>query len=146
MTISLHKRVRRLLLCVLAGILCAAVVVSAHVSRADGPAGEENAQRLSFLSACGWEAAPEPVSVRDVEIPAVFSDVYERYNALNEEAGFSLTRLAGKTCRQYVYRVTNGGGEAPVFATLLVYRGEIVGGDVSSAAMDGFMEPLRRQG
>ena len=141
MTISLHKVLRRSILCALAAILCAGIFVYAHVSRADGPAGEENAQRLSFLSSCGWEVEHEPIAVRDVEIPAVFSDVYEQYAQLNEQAGFTLERYAGKTCRQYVYRVTNAEGE--VFATLLVYDGEIVGGDVSSAAMDGFMAPLR---
>ena len=47
---------------------------------------------------------------------------------------------AGKTCRQWIYRVLNypKSGEE-VRAILLVYDGLVIGGDISSVKLNGFM-------
>lgn len=146
MTVNLHKIGKKLLLgfaiAVLAGVI-AVCAAAAHAGSA-GIAGAENADRVHFLAECGWQVEEEPLSAQEVQIPTEFSDVYEQYNQLNQQAGFDLHAVAGKACKQYCYRVTNYQGDDEVHATLLVENGRIVGGDVSSAALDGFMVPLRQ--
>ena len=62
------------------------------------------------------------------------------YAGLREQAqGFDLEPYAGQICTQYVYKVENHPGDDQVYATLLVYGDEIIGGDIASTAVDGFM-------
>lgn len=103
------------------------------------PAGETNEERLMFLAGCGWEAEPEPVEMREVILPAEFDDVYQRYNEVQKAQGMDLTPYAGKTCSQWIYRVTNYPSEEEVHAALLVLDGKIIGGDLSSTALGGFL-------
>lgn len=75
-------------------------------------------------------------------IPDPFDEVYLQYNALQKQQGFDLEPLAGKVCRQWVYEVTNYPAETPVHANLLVYEDRVVGGDICSTELDGFMLPF----
>ncbi|HCA70988.1 MAG TPA: DUF4830 domain-containing protein [Ruminococcaceae bacterium] len=145
-TISFHGVKRKLFLAVAAAVLVAAIFFLISAAGAErGIPGAQNSDRINFLTKCGWQVEQEPLSVRDVAIPATFSKVYQNYNKLNEQAGFDLKKVAGKTCKQYVYRVKNYTGKEEVHATLLIYKGKIVGGDISTAALDGFMKPICRR-
>ena len=58
--------------------------------------------------------------------------------------GYDLTPYAGKTVMRYVYRITNyPGATEPVYATLLVYRNEIIGGDVTDTAAKGIIHGFK---
>lgn len=97
-------------------------------------------QRIAFLKQFGWQVEPEPLEIRDVTIPEEFDRVYERYNRLQQAQGMDLLPYAGKTCRQWIYQVTNHPEDSStVRAVLLVYEGEVIGGDISSVAIDGFI-------
>lgn len=146
MTISFHGTKRKVLFAVVAAVLAAAIIFlvsAAGASVKSGIPGEKNSDRINFLVQCGWQVEPEPVNAREVAIPTEFSQVYQNYNKLNQQAGFDLKKVAGKTCRQYVYRVKTAQSGQEVHATLLIYGGQIAGGDISTAALDGFMKPLR---
>lgn len=110
------------------------------MNRAGGTADE----RLAFLSQFGWEVEPEPLEIREIIIPEKFDEVYIRYNELQKEQGMDLLPYAGKTCKQWIYRVLNYpvSGEE-VRAVMLVYEGQVIGGDISSVAIDGFMVPFQ---
>ncbi len=96
--------------------------------------------RIAFLQQFGWQVEEEPVSVEEIVIPTEFSDVYEAYNALQLEQGLDLKRYAGKTCKRWVYQVLNYPRDGQqVLATLLIYHGSVIGGDISSANLNGFM-------
>ena len=97
---------------------------------------------INFLSQFGWQVEAEPLEIRDVAIPDPFDEVYLQYNALQKQQGFDLEPLAGKVCRQWVYEVTNYPAETPVHANLLVYEDRVVGGDICSTELDGFMLPF----
>ena len=59
---------------------------------------------------------------------------------MQQAQGFDLLPYAGEKCTQYRYRITNYPNTSDgVFATLLVFEGNIIGGDVASGAEDGFM-------
>ena len=96
----------------------------------------------SFLSSHGWRVSPDPPEISEVLIPAVFNDVYSSYNALQVSQGYDLAPLRGKTLQKYVYRILDYPGlpsDAPVVANILLKNGEVVGGDICSVGLDGFM-------
>ncbi len=98
-----------------------------------------NEERVSFFSQFGWKVNTEPVEIKDVVIPTEFNDVYINYNNIQKEQGLDLTPYAGKTCRQWIYAVTNYPQIPEVRATILVFDNKVIGGDLSTAALDGFM-------
>ena len=101
-------------------------------------AGDE-AERIAFAAQFGWQVNEEPVEVEEVVIPAEFNAVYENYNDIQQAQGLDLTAYAGKPCKRWVYQVLNYPREGDVRITLLVYDGLVIGGDVSSASLNGFM-------
>ena len=51
----------------------------------------------------------------------------------------------GQTVTRYTFTVTNyPTGETGILADLLVRNGEVVGGDIRSTALDGFLHGLVR--
>lgn len=98
-----------------------------------------NEDRIGFLSQFSWTVKAEPVLEEEVTIPAEFDSVFVNYNDLQKNQGLDLSRYKRKTVQHYRYEVTNFEGEETVYANLLVYRGRIIGGDISSAKMNGFV-------
>ena len=107
----------------------------------------ENEQRIDFLKQFGWEVEQEPVSIEEIVIPQQFNQVYERYNELQKTQGMDLTKYAGKSVKKVVYQITNyQRQDTIVHATLLIYHDKVIGGDISSAELDGFMYGFMGEG
>lgn len=100
-----------------------------------------NEDRVSYLKSFGWELQETPVETQEVRIPEEFNEVFTRYNQLQQSQGFDLEDYAGKTVKRYVYAVTNhpDGGQ-DYYATLLVYKNKIIGGDVTCTSQGGVMQ------
>ncbi len=98
---------------------------------------------ITLLTALGWEVNIKPLEVAEVRIPEQFSEVYENYNELQTEQGLDLSKYKGKKVTRYTYEIVNyPTGEQNVQATLLVYKNKLIGGDICSARLDGFMHTL----
>ena len=67
----------------------------------------------------------------DVLIPEHFDEAYESYNALQKQQGYDLEKYKGKKVKRYRYRILNYPERKNAAATLLVYKGEILGGDIT---------------
>lgn len=124
------------------------VIVSVFVSAAAKsiPASTD-ADRIGFIKTLGLTCRTEPLSVRNVVIPAEFGEVYAAYNELQTAAGFDLSPYKGEDAIVYTYSVTDypspdGGFYSDIRANIIVIGEKIVGGDISSAALDGFMTGL----
>ena len=131
-------------------LVVALVILFSGGKRAQAPAPETtpaistNEDRVKFLTDLGWSVTHSPVQTQQVRIPEESSAVYDRYNALQKSQGFDLTQYAGKTVTRYVYAVQNyPGATEPVYATLLVHEGQIIGGDVTSTAPGGKIQGLK---
>lgn len=97
-----------------------------------------NDGRVAFLEGFGWDVAASPVESGQVKIPTQTTEVFDRYNTLQKTQGYDLTRFAGKNVMRYVYKVNNyPGATEPVYATVLVYKNQIVGGDITDTAARG---------
>ena len=102
--------------------------------------GETNAQRIAFLESFGWEVEPEEDEILEVVIPKQLDDVYLQYNEIQLAQGCDLSNFTGKRCKRYTYVVNNYPGQAEdVRANILTYKGKIIGGDICSVKLDGFM-------
>ena len=103
-----------------------------------------NDQRVAYLKSFGWEVTTSPVETGQVRIPKESTEVFDRYNALQKSQGFDLSAYAGKQVMRYVYTVNNyPGATEPVYATLLVYKNQVIGGDVTDTAAGGKIRPFR---
>ena len=125
-------------------IICIPLQAVAAVSAADGgkvyTGVRNNEDRVNFLKRFGWDVENEPNETVNVTVPEVFDDIFEGYNKLQAEQGLDLSRYRKKTVTRYTYTVTNYPDyDGVVYATLLVYRGRVIGGDICSAEADGFI-------
>jgi len=103
-------------------------------------AAKTNEQRLAFIESFGWEIETEPIEVMEVIIPKEFDNVYKEYNSMQKIQGFDLEPLAGKRCKRYSYIVKNYPDQPEdVRINLIVHKNKVVGGDVSSLSIDGFI-------
>lgn len=104
-----------------------------------------NADRVAFAEGLGVTVNDE-AQQRTVQIPYSFSDVYTNYNELQKQAGYDLSPYKGCEVTLYSYDSNvSGGSLSDARVNLLVYRGRIIGGDISSAQLGGYMLPLVRQ-
>ena len=102
-----------------------------------------NDARVKFLRDLGWEVSTSPTESGQVLIPEEQNEVFSRYNALQKSQGYDLAQYAGKNVMRYVYKVNNyPNATEPVYATLLVYKNKVIGGDVCSADATGFIHGL----
>ena len=103
-----------------------------------------NDARVKFLRDFGWDVAASPVESSQVRIPEQVTEVFDRYNQLQKSQGYDLTKLAGKNAMRYVYKVNNfPGATDPVYATVLVYKQAIVGGDVTDTSAKGKVQGFK---
>ena len=108
------------------------------------PSVSNNDARVAFLKSFGWEVSTSPTESSQVRIPNESSEVFDRYNALQKSQGYDLSQFAGKTVMRYVYQVHNyPGATEPVYATLLVYKNQIIGGDVTDTAAKGVIRGFK---
>ncbi|MBR1496700.1 MAG: DUF4830 domain-containing protein [Oscillospiraceae bacterium] len=101
--------------------------------------------RVAYLMEQGWQVESPPESEGTVVIPRSFSPVFEDYNELQKRQGFDLSQYCGMEVGMYTYRVKNpeyAGDE--VLAVLYVLNNRVIGGDVHSTALDGFMVGVAR--
>ena len=113
---------------------------------ADEPDGSTPEAIIEFLSDNGYTVS-SPVT-KKVTIPSEFSDVYENYNELQKKQGFDLSKYKGETAVSYTFTVIgyvdkNGETQSNVQAHVLVCDGKIIGGDIASTELDGFMVGIR---
>lgn len=104
----------------------------------------DNEGCIDFLNQFEISADNEPIEVSKVRIPSVFNDVYEKYNELQKKQGLDLEDYKGKECEKRTYKVNNY-GEDNVNANLLIYNGKVIGGDICSTQLDGFMKTFDGQ-
>lgn len=102
-----------------------------------------NEDRVAWLESRGWQVNPEPMAVEELLIPEEFDESYTEYLALQAEQGFDLTEYCGKRVKRYTYEITNyPTGESGVQAALLIYKNQVVGGEVLSPQLNGFLHGL----
>ena len=138
MTAKVNLKKIALLLGAAALVIIALMTLTGNRAQTTGAAVSDNDARVKFLESFGWDVAASPVESGRVRIPAEQSEVFDRYAQLQKQQGYDLTPYAGKTAMRYVYQVTNyPEATEPVYATLLVYKNQIIGGDITNTGPEG---------
>ncbi len=144
--ITLSKKALFCMLCFVLLFVCFASCVFTAMAKTVKN-GDTYAKRTDFLKGLGCEIFNDTESRKQITVPLEFSPVYKTYNALNKKAGYDLTRFKGEKCTVYSFSVKSfadlGEQDYPT-ANIIVYNGRIIGGDISSAKIDGKMYPLKR--
>lgn len=103
-----------------------------------------NDARVAFLKSLGWDVTTSPTESAQVRIPTGSNEVFDRYNQLQKSQGYDLSAYAGKIVMRYVYQVNNyPGATEPVYATLLIYKDQVIGGDVTDTSAKGCIRSLK---
>lgn len=134
-------------------VVCAAAVMAtglfssrsaAASASLPSPKGVKTAEdRVAYLEGCGWLVDPKPIAVEELLIPEEFDETYQEYLKLQSDQGFDLTKYCGKRVKRYAYEIKNyPTGETGVQAGLLIYKNTVIGGEVLSAQLNGFIHGL----
>jgi hypothetical protein len=105
-----------------------------------------NDDRINFLKQFGWEVEAEPVKEQQVVIPGEFDKIFSAYNEIQRTQGLDLSAFKKKAVMRYTYVVKNYPNyDGEVYVNILVYRNIVIGGDVCSADINGFVHGFERK-
>ena len=147
MTAKVDIKKIAIILAAIVGVILAAILLFGGGSDSTATAAtvSNNDSRVTFLKDKGWDVSASPTESSQVRIPEEQGDVFQRYNALQKSQGYDLSQYAGKTVMRYVYKINNfPNATEPVYATLLVYKNQIIGGDVTDTAAKGAVQGLKK--
>lgn len=131
---------------VLSLFLCVGFILSEiYAVNNTGFNAKNNSDRVTFVENLGCVLLSNQPETKTVIIPEVFYDVYNNYNDMQKSAGYDLSLYKGCEVTIYTYQIKsqqNHTGESVV--NLMVYKDKIIGGDISSTALGGYMLPLKQ--
>ncbi len=139
MTAKVDMKKILLILAAVAAVLLSLILLIGEKDAAQPTAAVTgNDARVKFLRDFGWDVTTSPAESSQVKIPTESSEVFDRYNTLQKGQGYDLSKHAGQNVMRYVYKVNNyPGAKQPVYATLLVHKDKIIGGDITDTSAGG---------
>ena len=147
LTVKWNKKTAVLIIALAALLLVALVVAVGNNSKqADPSLGiqlDSCERRVAYLAALGWNADPNSETVQQILIPRAFNKIFEKYNELQIEQGFDLSEYCGMDVMLYTYAISNHPCGEPTIAQLILFADQVIGGDIHSAALNGFMHGLK---
>lgn len=122
------------------------IIVSGQFYAAANPPvnAKTNSERVAFIKSLGLNPDDSNYDNKSVTIPVKFSSVYKNYNALQKQVGYNLENYKGARVTVYTYPVgkIKPDNSDEYYVNLMVYKGRIIGGDISSRNFYGEMLPL----
>ena len=146
MTAKVDMKKTAIILGAIAALIIGIIMLfgGSDVQTTSAPTASGNDARVQVLKDFGWDVTASPTESSQVRIPEQTSEVFDRYNQLQKSQGYDLSKLAGKNAMRYVYRINNfPGATDPVYATVLVYKNQIVGGDVTNTSAKGKVQGFK---
>lgn len=150
---SVKKIPRRFLFLIIVAVI-AVILLTFAESMAQGSAESKAAissevslksdEYVSFLARYGWEIKDETAEELEIKLPENPDKVISRYNELQLSQGFDLTPYFGKTVKRVSYKITNyPDTDEDVYANLIIFDGQIIGGDICTRRLGGFMHGFK---
>ncbi|MBE6794969.1 MAG: DUF4830 domain-containing protein [Ruminococcaceae bacterium] len=156
--LSVKSRKIKLYACVFAGVCAVLLLATAILSGSDkadsksvwyNVSAKSAEERIAFAEQFGWNVEKTPVEIKNVVIPVEFNDVYKNYNDLQLSQGLDLTAFAGEQVSRFSYVITNYPGYPEgtdyIRLNILVHNGAVIGGDVCSVKLGGFMHGFEKE-
>lgn len=145
-TVKFNKRTAVGIILAAAALLIALIIIFSrpHTAEVFGSAKLETASdRIALLESMNWQVDADSETEKTVLIPREFTGVYKEYNDLQKQQGYDLSKYMGTEVQMYSYIVTNYKSSETVVATIYVHDGQLIGGDIHSTTLDGFMHGLK---
>ena len=99
-----------------------------------------------FLTQFGWKTEETPLEEIKIKIPGEFDKVMNSYNDLQLNQGLDLSKYRGKEVTRYTFKVTNYPDyKGTVTANVIVYKNRVIGGDVCSSDVTGFIHGFEQK-
>ena len=102
-------------------------------------------KRVEYLASLGWTVDAASETSQDIVIPREFNEVYQKYNELQLAQGFDLRDYCGMDAMIYCYAVSNHPSGEQAIAQLILFADEVIGGDIHSTSLGGFMHGIKPQ-
>ena len=100
---------------------------------------------IAFLGQFGWSVEAEPLEETKIRIPEEFDKVMKSYNELQRGQGLDLSKYRGKEVTRYTFAVTNYPDyKGTVMANVILYRNRVIGGDLCSSDVTGFIHGFEK--
>lgn len=149
MTMKFDRKKAAIAVIIAAVVIIALILLIGTLTRGGGESEsvgsvKNEKGRVAYLNQCGWQVESPAASSARVIIPRTFSNVFENYNQLQIEQGFDLSQYCGAEVEVYTYNVLNGPEDETVVAQMYVLNGAVIGGDIHSTALNGFMSGLKK--
>lgn len=142
--IKMNRKAAVCIVLAIAAVLFLIVVISGINRNAANGKVTSAEEAAAYLAALGWEVDVESAQVQQTVLPEYFDDTFTEYNQLQIEQGFDLSDQAGREITVYLFRVTNYPNTTDeVMACLMTCKDRVIGGDIHSAQLDGFMHALQ---
>ena len=107
---------------------------------------ETHEERKAFFAFFGWEISDEPLEVKETVIPEEFDETYTKYNELQKNQNFNLEKYRNTRVKSWSYEILNYPGyensDGVIRGNLLTCDGNVIGGDICSIELGGFMHGL----
>lgn len=116
--------------------LCAVFLLLAFVPTAQPQAADAVLFSLGLTRASEWEK-------ETVTLPEREDASWKRYLAMQAESGYDMTPYCGMEAVKFRCRIGNHPEGENVYANLYLIKGKVIGGDIMSPALDGFMHGLK---
>lgn len=98
-----------------------------------------------FLNQFGWVVDAGSAETVTVTIPAEFDKIFAGYNEMQKSQGLDLSKYKKKEVTRYTFTVTNYKDyDGTVYANVLTYRNRVIGGDICSADVGGFIHGFEK--
>ena len=107
---------------------------------------KSNEDRINFAKQFGWDVDPQALNEQEVQIPKEFDKIFSAYNEIQRRQGLDLSSFKKKSVMRYTYAIKNYPDyDGEVYINILVYRNTVIGGDVCSADVNGFVHGFERE-
>lgn len=101
-------------------------------------------KRVAFLKSYGFDAEESSEPKKVITVPAEFDNVYTAYNNIQKSMGFDLEEYKGEKVKLFTLKINNYPKDSEnVYATILVKDKKIIGGDIHSTELNGFMHGFK---
>lgn len=105
---------------------------------------DSKALRGKYLESLGYSIDNSfDEEIKIIVLPTSFSKVYLNYNELQKRNGFNLEKYKGFEITQYTIKVFDESKRDDLYAHILLHNGRLIGGDIATTAIDGFMKGLK---
>lgn len=101
---------------------------------------KDETDRKNFIKQFGWEIDDKEIAAVKVKLPAEFDKIMTEYNELQKSQGLDLKKYKGREVERFTYKITNYPDyDGTVYANVIVYRNRVIGGDICSSDIGGFI-------